>query len=194
MNPIHQINEDRVTARSMQDPNSDVGFLALVTDGKPSVRTLVLRDISDEGVTLFINKTSPKWTAISNNPACELLIWFQSLQRQYRINGNLEELDRSVIESNWHRRPIGSKYLDYAYQQFGAQSTEIGSRQALVDHIEKSKSEISEDEMQAPESATGIILKPDSIDVLDLNSADRIHDRRSYRIKAHNWIETQLIP
>ena len=44
-NPIDQIIRDRQVARSHEDSNADICMLALSEDGKPSVRTLVLREI-----------------------------------------------------------------------------------------------------------------------------------------------------
>ena len=60
MDPIKRIQTDRQDARNFDDPNADLCFLALSESGKPSIRTLVLRDVTAEGFTLFVNKTSPK--------------------------------------------------------------------------------------------------------------------------------------
>jgi pyridoxamine 5'-phosphate oxidase len=194
MDPIARIQADRENARNFDDPNADLCVLALSESGKPSVRTLVLRDVTADGFTLFINKTSPKWSIIQANNKAEMLIWYTNSQTQYRINGLIEELDPSVIDHNWHRRPAGSKYMDYTYQSLGAQSSEIDSRDDLVGHIKGLKEEHQEEEMVTPKSAAGILLRPEVIEMLDLNMPNRIHDRRRFVLKDGKWQSTQLIP
>ena len=194
MDPIERIQADRQDARNNDDPNADLCFLALSESGKPSVRTLVLRDVNTDGFTLFINKTSPKWSIIQSNNKAEILIWYNNSQTQYRINGLIEELTLSVIEQNWHRRPVESKYMDYAYQSLGPQSSKVNSRGDLVEHIEGIKEAHSEKEMVKPESAAGIVLRPEVIEILALNSPNRIHDRQHFSLINGKWQSTQLIP
>jgi len=193
-NPINQLQTDHQAARSLNDTNADICFLALSEAGRPSVRTLVLRGISEDGFTLFISKTSPKWHIIQENAEAELLLWYSSMQKQYRIHGSIQALGQDAIDNNWPRRPAGSKYLDHAYTGFSAQSTEISSREALVAHIEAHRTRQAEDELSIPETAAGICLIPASIERLDLNAHDRIHDRRRYTRDGQHWHETQLMP
>ncbi|MGV0034822.1 MAG: hypothetical protein ACNYPE_07610, partial [Candidatus Azotimanducaceae bacterium WSBS_2022_MAG_OTU7] len=115
-------------------------------------------------------------------------------QTQYRISGQIEELEPSVIEQNWHRRPADSKYMDYTYQSLGPQSSKIDARNDLVDHIQELRTVLPENEMATPESAAGILLRPALIEMLDLNMPNRIHDRRQYALVDGQWQATQLIP
>ena len=189
--PIRELQRARESARSLDDSNADACFLALAG---PSVRTLITRDIGDRGITLFINKTSAKWETILKNPEAQLLFWFNSLQKQYRVSGRIEELDAVEIEENWRRRPAGSKHLDHAYGSFARQSSAIASRDSLVRHINRQKETIDEDKMTRPPGATGILLRPGAIERLDLNDRDRLHDRRLF-IRTHaEWEEQVLMP
>ena len=194
MDPINKIIEDRQSARDRDDANANVCFLALSENNRPSARTLVLRDINDTGFTLFINKTSEKWRTLKENNRAELLLWFASVQRQYRVRGHIEELDRTSIASNWPRRPAGSKYLDYAYSLYKRQSGQIESHAALKQHITTLKKRQPEESLTTPETATGIALVPDEIEVLDLNDPDRIHDRKLFFRDKNSWNVTQLMP
>lgn len=194
MDPIERIKNERQEARNQDDPNADLCFLALSESEKPSVRTLVLRDVSNDGFTLFINKTSPKWSIIQTNNKAEMLIWYSTSQTQYRIYGLIEKLSPSIIEHNWHRRPPESKYIDYSYESLGPQSSKINSRDDLAEHIKELKEERQEEEMVKPESAAGIVLRPEVIEMLDLNTPSRIHDRRRFDLVDDKWQPTQLIP
>ena len=195
MHPVQKIQDDRTQARQLGDSNADICFLALSDGaGRASVRTLVLRDISDNCFSLFINKTSPKWRAFRHGRSHELLLWYASVQRQYRISGSLLELDASIVKSNWQRRPTGSKYLDYVYEELGSQSSIIASRGILNEKINEIKRERHPQSMQAPPMVAGIELNADRIDMLDLNHQDRVHDRRLYTLQGNTWTSQVLIP
>jgi pyridoxamine 5'-phosphate oxidase len=194
MDPIARIKTERQEARNQDDPNADLCFLALSESEKPSVRTLVLRDVSNDGFTLFINKTSPKWSIIQTNNKAEMLIWYSTSQTQYRIYGLIEEIPPSIIEHNWHRRPPESKYIDYSYESLGSQSSQINSMDDLTGHIKELKEAHPEEEMVKPESAAGIVLRPQVIEMLDLSTPNRIHDRRRFDLVDGKWQCTQLIP
>lgn len=195
MNPLKNIQSDRREARRLGDSNADICFLALAdAEGSASVRTLVLRDITDDRVTLFINKTSPKWQAITDGTGHELLIWYASMQRQYRISGSLQEIDATLVKSNWQRRPTGSKFLDYVYEELGNQSSMIDSRDILMNKISQLKRDLDAESMQSPPMIAGIELIADRIDVLDLNNQDRIHDRHLHTYTDGTWTSQVLIP
>ncbi len=199
MNPVAQIIKDRQTARNQGDTNADICFLALSGDEGPSVRTLVLRDIENRNFNLFINKTSPKWHLAEQYPQAQLLLWYSSLQRQYRVSGRLEELDRKVVEVNWQRRPVDSKYFDQVYDHLGAQSSVIDRRDTLIQCIDSLKKELPEDSLTMPSSLTGLALQADRIEYLDLGMRDRIQDRRIYTLEKplnndETWVEQILIP
>ncbi len=195
MNPINAIIYDRTEARKVQDPNANTCFFALAsTDGKASVRTLVLRDIIGNCFTLFINQTSPKWELLSSGADYEMLLWYPSQQKQYRIKGTTIALDPEVVKSNWFRRPKGSKLLDYVYESFGKQSSTIGSRNDLVQEINRIKENYSSDELVPPDQVAGIQLNATRIEMLDLNREDRIHDRRVYTKNNDDWQLEYLIP
>ncbi len=194
MNPVDKIIADRQSAKNSGDPNADLCFLALSICDEPSVRTLVVRDIHENGLTLFTNKTSEKWRIMKANNRAQLLLWFSTLQRQYRVTGLLEELEDKVISANWMRRPADSKYLDSAYTRFERQSMPIESHASLVKHIQNFKQKNSEESLTTPETAAGLTLIPTEIEILDLNDPGRIHDRRLFTRNQDGWTVTQLMP
>ena len=194
MDPIENIQSDRAQARRLSDPNSDLCFLALADmDGNASVRTLVLREIDEDHITLFINKTSPKWHAIAKGADAELLIWYPSVQHQYRVRGPIEEMDNTTIHENWQRRAPGSKYLDHVYDQLGPQSSFIPDRETLTNKIAELKS-TNADDLEAPESITGVLMRYRTIDMLDLNHEDRIHYRSLFTFDGYSWQSQIKIP
>ncbi|MFN3236178.1 MAG: pyridoxamine 5'-phosphate oxidase family protein [Pseudomonadales bacterium] len=195
LDPLAEIRADRTEARKIQDANADTCFLALASkQGEASVRTLVLRDIVGRAFRLFMNNTSPKWQLLTSGATYELLLWYPSQQKQYRIRGETNLVDTEEVKSNWLRRPQGSKYLDYVYKEFAPQSSEISSRAVLTDEITRLKKTYKPDGMTAPDSAMGVELIANHIEMLDLNREDRIHDRRVYSFEASGWQERFIIP
>ena len=195
MNPLTNIMNDRAEARKQGDSNADTCFLALADkDGQASVRTLVLREITDRHVVLFLNRTSPKWQLFQQGANYELLLWYTSMQRQYRIQGTMQPLDREIVKQTWQRRPQGSKYLDYLYQEMAPQSSEIESREQLANEIQRLKQSYKVDDMQAPADVGGIELIANRVEMLDLNREDRIHDRRVFSLQDGRWTVKYLVP
>jgi pyridoxamine 5'-phosphate oxidase len=195
MNPIDSILADRAQSRRLEDPNSDLCFLALADDaGNASVRTLVMRGITDNRVMLFINKTSPKWHIIQGGGSAQILLWYPSVQRQYRLNGNIEDVDRDTIDSNWQRRPLGSKYLDHVYETLGPQSSFVASRADLMNSVIALRDSTDADSLTTPPSATGVEMHCTSIEVLDLNNQDRVHDRQLFTLEGDSWSSRVMIP
>lgn len=195
MNPINSILADRTRAKKLGDPNADLCFLALADkSGNASVRTLVLRGIIDNRLTLFINKTSPKWRIISKGGTAQLLLWYSSVQRQYRVTGHIVELNRNTVEINWHRRPLISKYLDHIYEHLGPQSSFISNRNILTDCLNGLRRSIKADSLKALSSATGIQIVCKSIEILDLSSVDQLHDRQLFTLDGDVWSSQIMIP
>lgn len=195
MDPISRIRNDRAEARKLEDPNADICFLALAdAEGRASVRTLVLRDISKNHFLLFMNQSSPKWKVLSTGGSWELLIWYPSMQRQYRVSGDVKVLDIDFVKQNWRRRPSGSKYLDVLYEFTADQSSLIESRQHLVTEITRIRNEFNVDDMEAPDKVAGVELIGNRIEMLDLNREDRIHDRQLFTYDGNRWVVQTMIP
>ena len=199
MNPCHTISETQKAAREAKDANAETCFLALASkDGIVSVRTLILRGIVENKFTLFFNQTSPKWSLLAEQAHFELLLWYPTQQKQFRINGQSRMLDRDEVKDQWQAKPAGAKYMDFLYQE-RPQSREIESRETLVEKIEEIKqnkldSDLEVNSLEAPKEVSGVELSANKIELLDLNNQDRIHDRRCFQLKNKIWQTQVLVP
>jgi len=195
MNPIQLIVDDRTLARTGSDPNADLCFLATADEkGKPYVRTLVLREITDNRFTLYLNNTSPKWQHLSANGDFQLLLFYPTMLRQYRLTGDMQILDGLAVSENWKNRPPGSKYLDHYYKE-NIQGSVLDSREQLTRGISELKSMYPDpDQLNAPAHAMGIELVISSIDRLDLSMPENLHDRRLYLLSNNEWSEQVVVP
>lgn len=195
MNPLTQLATDREHARGLDDPYTGTCTLALATpDGKASARTLVLREITDTGLTLFLNQSSPKWAVLESGGSLEILIYYATIEVQYRIQGSHTLLPRDVIETNWPRRPTPAKYLDYVYAHVAPQSSVVPDRATLTGHFAKVRATYPDTELSPPEGALGLLVTATEIERLNLRSPDRIHDRRRHVLTDGQWAEQILVP
>jgi len=195
MSIIEQLRYDRNRALEQADPTATVCYLATVgPDLKPSVRTLVLRQIDDFSLRLFINASSPKWQALTTHPQAQVLLWYPSIQVQYRIAGEAVQASREDIENNWHRRPLRAKLLDYFYAHQAAQSTPFRNQSDFDETFDHFTQSLNTDELSPPSEAIAIDLHYTEIERLDLTQDERPHQRTRFQRVADSWQEDILIP
>jgi pyridoxamine 5'-phosphate oxidase len=186
--PLLRFQEDRRKARDAKDPMAAVCVLATVDeDGLPQARTLVLRDIA-EGLAIYINASSPKWQQVQGVIA--LQTWWPSLQVQYRMQARCEELPATHIAESWQLRPDMPKHLDWLYEQI-AQGSAVEDREDLLAQLDTAP---RPEPLVAPPNARGLLLWPQSIERLDLNQTNGVHERRRYTLHADQWAVETLIP
>lgn len=181
---------DRDCARERRDPCANLCTLANVDDdGLPQVRTLVLRDL-DEGLAVFVNATSPKFRALEEGPV-GVVIWLPTLNLQYRLAAETEQVPTELVADSWGLRPEPPKRMDWLYTRIQAQSTPVASREVLLEMLERLN---LVEPLTAPETACGLYLKPTLVDRLDLGQENGVHDRRRYTLGNPGWYEEVLIP
>ncbi|KAI6689254.1 hypothetical protein NL676_026082 [Syzygium grande] len=117
--------EEAVTA-GLRESNA----MALSTagkDGKPSSRMVLLKGVDKDGFVWYTNYESRKARDLSENPWASLLFYWDSLNRQVRVEGSVEKVSNEESELYFHSRPHGS--------QIGAivsnQSSIVPGRQVL---------------------------------------------------------------
>lgn len=190
INPWEQLHSDRSAATQASDACANLCYLATVdAAGSPQVRTLVLRDLGDGGLGLFINKTSPKWDQL--DAGVSVLVYLPSLSLQYRIQANLEPIAKSTVDQSWMLRPDTPKRLDWLYQSYQAQSTVVADQATLLSELD---AQIPDTPEHAPESAQGLKLVPQQIERLDLNAQGGPHHRQLFKRENDRWQSLTLIP
>lgn len=190
MDPWQQLHSDRAAAGQAEDPCASLCYLATVElSGAPQVRTLVLRDLGDGGLGLFVNSTSPKWEQFT--AGVSVLVYLPSLGLQYRIQASLEPIAKATVDASWALRPPTPKRLDWLYQSYQAQSSVVADQATLLDALD---SQIPDAPEQAPESAQGLKLVPQQIERLDLNAQGGPHHRQLFKRENNRWLALTLIP
>src|SRR5512132_284733 len=106
--PLSEVHSDANPMRQfahwfeqVRDLEPDPTAMALATaspDGRPSVRTVLLKAIDDRGYIFYTNYESRKAREMEATGRASLLFTWRSLERQVRIDGTVEKV--STAESD----------------------------------------------------------------------------------------------
>tara|TARA_B100000287_G_scaffold423716_1_gene467346 strand:- start:470 stop:1015 length:546 start_codon:yes stop_codon:yes gene_type:complete len=175
--------------KETNDPNA----LSLATadkNGVPSVRIVLLKDITKEGFVFYTNLESQKSREIYENPKVSMCFHWKSLLRQVRVSGKITSVSNQEADKYFESRPQGSKIGAWASQQ----SKVLTSRtefEKKVDDYEKKFS--NSKNIPRPSHWSGWMLKPDSIEFW-LDQSDRMHERLRYFKFKNQWNKELLYP
>jgi pyridoxamine 5'-phosphate oxidase len=116
-NPLTQFEKwfEQAKQAGVQDPTAM--SLATCLDNTPTLRTVLLKDANKLGFTFFTNYRSRKGKDLDSNPRASLMFPWLQINRQLRIEGEVEKLDREQSESYFHSRPIESQWAACASEQ-----------------------------------------------------------------------------
>ena len=83
------------------------------TEGKPTARMVLLKDLDADGFTFFTNYDSRKGKQLGVNPFAALVFFWPELERQVRIEGKVTKTLRKVSDEYFNARPEYEDYLSY---------------------------------------------------------------------------------
>ncbi|MDB5001241.1 MAG: pyridoxamine 5-phosphate oxidase [Mucilaginibacter sp.] len=190
-NPMRQFDKwfNEAINYKVHEPNAMT--LATAThDGRPSARIVLLKGFSEDGFKFYTNYLSRKGKEISKNPLGALVFFWGDMERQIRIEGTIEKLDRDYSEKYFHTRPKLSQISAMA----SPQSQEISDREQLEQKIAQLEAEYTDTEVPKPSFWGGYILKPRLIEFWQ-GRRSRLHDRIVYKKTDNkNWKIVRLAP
>ncbi|OOQ59664.1 pyridoxamine 5'-phosphate oxidase [Mucilaginibacter pedocola] len=190
-NPMRQFDKwfnEAINAK-VYEPNA-MTLATATTDGRPSARIVLLKGFSDDGFKFYTNYLSRKGKEIAKNPMGALIFFWGDMERQVRIEGTIEKLDKSYSEKYFHSRPKASQLGAIA----SPQSQEIEGRELLEKRMAELEAEYADKDVPKPSSWGGYILKPRLIEFWQ-GRRSRLHDRIVYKKTDNkNWKIVRLAP
>jgi pyridoxamine 5'-phosphate oxidase len=170
-------------------PDANAMTLATVdSDGRPSARIVLLKDVADGSFSFFTNYKSRKARQLEASPYGALVFYWHELERQVRVEGRVERVDAAVSDEYFASRPRPSQIGAWA----SPQSDVVTSRDDLnrqLDVIE----ERFPNAVPRPEHWGGYKLVPDLIEIWQ-GRLGRLHDRICYRRAEGGWTIERLAP
>jgi pyridoxamine 5'-phosphate oxidase len=159
-------------------------------DGHPSARIVLLRKLDERGFCFYTNYESRKGQELAANPWAALLFWWGRLERQVRIEGQVERLTEAESDTYFQSRPMGSRLGAWA----SAQSKVIANRQTLEEELAALERKYADHEPPRPSFWGGYRLVPDSFEFWQ-GGPNRLHDRLRYQYQEQgNWQIERLAP
>ncbi len=145
-------------------------------EGKPSVRTVLLKHYDEDGFIFFTNYGSPKARDIENNSNVAALFPWIAIERQVIIQGRAERVSSALSLKYFLSRPRGSQLGAWASQQ----SRVISSRAVLEKKLKEMKDKFQDAQIPLPNFWGGYRILPESVEFWQ-GRANRLHDRFIYQ-------------
>jgi pyridoxamine 5'-phosphate oxidase len=148
----------------------------LTNDSQIETRTVLLKDISEDGFTFFTNYDSRKAHAINLNPSVSLLFPWYAMERQISISGIAEKISETESDEYFATRPWGSQIGAWASQQ----SSPLATRAELEQRFEGASKKWPEGTVvPRPPHWGGFRVTPLQIEFWQ-GRYSRLHDRLRY--------------
>ena len=189
--PIDQFNKWMREALDdgIHQPNAMI-LATSTSEGRPSARTLLLKEVTDDGFVFFTNYLSQKGRELDDNPQASMVFLWLPVSRQIRVAGAVKRVDETMSDAYFSTRPRASKIGAWASDQ----SEVVESRGALEERFRGIEKKYQDGDIPRPSHWGGYILLPDHIEFWQ-GRPGRLHDRIVYGKQSEGqWMKKRLCP
>jgi pyridoxamine 5'-phosphate oxidase len=162
--------------------------MALATadaDGAPSVRMVLLKGYDERGLVFYTHTTSRKGRELEANPRAALLLYWERVGRQVRVEGAVERVTDGEADAYFATRPARARAGAIASRQSEVLA-DRASFEARVDEAERGG-------LVRPATWSGYRVVP-AVWEFWQRDPDRLHHRTRYRRDGGRWITETLYP
>ena len=180
--------KEAINSNLIEEPNA-MNVSTIEDDGYPRSRIVLLKDISNNGLTFFTNYNSNKGKSINkNNKVCVSFFW-PPLERQVIIKGKAKRISNDLSKKYFYSRPRESQIAAL----ISPQSKIIPNRNFLNKSIKSVDEKYKGKKIPMPDHWGGFIIKPFEIEFWQ-GRPDRLHDRILFKLFNGRWESNRLAP
>jgi len=189
VDPIGQFNDWLAEARAAAVALPEaMTFATADASGRPSARMLLLKGADERGFAFFTGYESRKGRELEENPRAAIVVYWNALGRQVRVEGTVRRLPVEESDEYWATRPARSRAAAAASRQ----SEPLASLEGLEAEVERLMAEHG-GEVPRPGRWGGYLLEPDAIELWQ-HRDDRLHDRIRFTREGGSWRAERLAP
>jgi pyridoxamine 5'-phosphate oxidase len=159
------------------------------TEGKPSARVVLLKEMNSEGFVFFTYYLSRKGRELLLNPHAALVFDWHEVERQVRIEGRVEKLPAVESDAYFNSRPENAKIGAWT----SPQSKIVKDRIELDELRKETVQRFAHKEIHRPDHWGGFLIRPTVIEFWQ-GRPDRLHDRIAFYKTEEGWSMHRLAP
>lgn len=157
--------------------------------GRPSVRTVLVRNFDERGFVFYTNSLSRKGRELTANPHAALCFYWDAIAQQVRIEGKVTPVSDTENDVYWRNRPRDRQLGALASQQ----SDKLESPELLARRYAELEREFADREVPRPAHWYGYRIEPAMIEFWNGRPA-RLHERIVYERLPDGWTRNYLYP
>ncbi|KGN81072.1 pyridoxine 5'-phosphate oxidase [Porphyromonas gulae] len=180
--------QDAVEAKTYEPTAVIVG--TATPDGRPSTRTVLLKEFMNNEFIFYSNYESRKGLQMAANPhVCLTFLWHE-LERQIHVEGDVRILEPELSDAYFATRPYKSR----VGARISPQSRPIPGRSFIVQEFMKESLKYAGRTVPRPDTWGGFAVKPIRIEFWQ-GRESRLHDRFLYELQPDgSWSVHRLAP
>jgi pyridoxamine 5'-phosphate oxidase len=177
IDPIERVRAWLEEARAAGLAGYDTGIVATATpDGRPSARAVILRGLDARGFVFYTDTRSRKGRELAVNPRGALVMVWDELERQVRVEGPVEMVSAEESDAYFAQRPRGHQLGAWVSRQ----SEVLSSRDELEQELAEVVARFAAEEVPRPPYWGGYRIVPEQVELWQ-GRPNRLHDRERFR-------------
>lgn len=157
--------------------------------GRPSARTVLLKEVDEDGFVFYTNTLSRKGRQLGENPWAALAFYWAPMVRQVLVEGAATPVPDAEADAYFASRPRLSQIGAWASRQ----SEPLSGREEFEARVAELEARYEGCEVPRPPHWSGYRVRPDLIEFWH-GREGRLHDRDRYFLEDGEWRWTLLNP